>query len=116
LVIANKPAGSGIAHTLGLNFDRQTPGTSPIPTSVCTASVCPSLVFNWEYDYGADSQTHHCWLTSGSLTLDSVTGGRVTGTFAGAGFCSNGTGANTPFSIVDGSFDVDLRPAPFTQA
>ena len=49
-----------------------------------------------------------CILTTGTITLASVTGTRVTGTLSGTGTCTHESGETRAFSITDGTFDVAI--------
>jgi hypothetical protein len=49
-----------------------------------------------------------CGLTSGSVTVSSISGSRVRGSFSGAGTCLASTGGPVAFTVSNGDFDVPL--------
>jgi hypothetical protein len=52
--------------------------------------------------------TWFCELTSGSVVMTSLSGGRARGTFSGNGSCLPATGGPVAFTVTNGSFDVPL--------
>lgn len=84
------------------------PGTAPIRAE-CQVE-CVYMAFdatitenNLEYDYW-------CRMTEGTVTVVSRSGGRVRGTFSGAGNCTSPMAAATTIRVSRGTFDLAVLP------
>lgn len=86
------------------------------PISTCGRGggpFCPLVTLVFDVDNGVDgggTQARCYQLASGSITIESIEGGRVTGTFQGTAVQSwPPEGAGSTIVITDGRFDVPVR-------
>ncbi|HEV3048889.1 MAG TPA: hypothetical protein VGX50_01190 [Longimicrobium sp.] len=119
-VTASDRSGGGLLDQLHLQF----PG--PLQTGTYTLNSCGrgmpfcpvvNLVFDVDPSVdGGGAQARYYSLTSGTITVESVENGRVTGTFSGTAvqYYPN-EGAGSEIVITDGRFDVPVTEVDLTQ-
>ena len=91
-----------------VNIDRTTVGTSNI-SSTCTADNCTSVGVAFGSNQNETNYLYSCTLTSGTVNLTTINATTAAGTFSGTGTCFNSqTGAETPFTVTNGSFNVGI--------
>jgi hypothetical protein len=83
-----------------IDFPQLTPG------SVTIANGARVVITFGQTQSG--TATWFCDLTSGSVVVTSLSGGRARGTFSGTGSCLPATGGPVAFTVTNGSFDVPL--------
>lgn len=91
--------------------NRATVGTSQISAECSDPEVtgCTGVFVMFNFNPNGDTSTAFCFLTTGSVTVSGISASNITGTFSGTGSCFNGTtGAESPFSITNGSFNVGV--------
>jgi hypothetical protein len=83
-------------------------GTSSIAPS-CTASGCTdvTVLFGSAGDK-TGAYAYQCILTSGSVTLTSMTSSHAIGTFSGSGSCLSFAGVSSAFTVSNGAFSVGI--------
>lgn len=107
------PKSSTTYDFAAVGIARKTVGTSTIDSScgldVETTEECTGFLVFFGFQPDGDASDYDCFLTTGSVSITSVSDDRVAGTFSGAGTCFNGTtGFESPFSITNGAFNVGL--------
>jgi hypothetical protein len=109
-IMASVPRASNRWDITIISIDRTSIGTSNIVAS-CSANVCTSVsvIFNVSQDLFS-SFNYFCTLTTGSVTISSITSTNVQGTFSGSGTCSNPSDVETPFTVTNGAFNVGITP------
>jgi hypothetical protein len=98
-----------------IRFEHVTTGSEPIDAScdIDGGVACTAMDFYLNFNGNGDTGDFFCKLTSGTVVLQDVSGGRAKGTFSGAGSCADGTtGAASAFSVSGGTFDVTVVATP----
>ena len=91
-----------------IGIARKTVGTSTIDSSCDEEEECTGVFVSFNQGQSDNAFTHYCWLTSGSVTISAISSTNITGTFSGSGFCYSHTGAETAFTVTNGSFNVGV--------
>jgi hypothetical protein len=88
---------------------RKTVGTTPIDPACADdfeSVECTGIVVFYGLQPDGDDFQFGCFLTTGSVTITSITATNIAGTFSGTGTCFNSVGFETPYSVTNGSFNV----------
>ncbi len=96
---------------LTIDITRSTAGSAAFSATSCSGCAVFSYVPNASLK-GDAAPFIQCTLTSGSAIIDAL-GARMSGTFSGSGTCTAG-GVATPFSVTNGTFDVQIETKPTT--
>jgi hypothetical protein len=103
------PINSTTWDVAGIGVTRKTVGTSPIdPDCDAEATDCTGVFLFLGFQPNGDDFDLICGLTSGSVTIASISDTRIAGTFSGTGVCTDVNFVDTPFAITNGQFDVLL--------
>jgi hypothetical protein len=103
------PVNSTTWDITGIGVTRKTVGTSPIdPNCDSEATDCTGVFLFLGFETDGDNFEWICGLTSGSVTITSISDTRMAGTFSGSGVCTDVNFVDTPFAITNGKFDVLL--------
>lgn len=89
-----------------INIERTTAGTATISPS-CTSN-CADVGVWFGANNNETNYTYYCALTTGSVTISTITATTATGTFSGSGTCAAAAGGETPFTVTNGTFSVGL--------
>jgi hypothetical protein len=110
-IIGVIPKTSTVLDLFVLGLTRKTVGTSPID-AVCDdeSTNCTGVFLFLGFNQNGDTYQYFCGLTSGSVSITSITDARVAGTFSGSGYCENAAFVETPFTISNGQFNVAISP------
>lgn len=99
------------ANTWDMTFitiDRKTTGSSTI-NAACSAANCTSVEIWFGANNNETNYTYICTLTSGTVTITSISSTNVTGTFSGSGTCVQaGAAGTTAFTVTGGAFNVGV--------
>jgi hypothetical protein len=106
-VIAAVPKTSTTWDITLLTAARTTTGASTINAS-CTASACTTVTVIFGSNQSETSFTFLCELTTGSVNITAISSTNITGTFNGTGTCETPTGASTPFTVTNGTFNTGI--------
>jgi len=107
-VEAFMPRNSSTHDVLFISANRLSVGTSTI-TSSCSSNVCTVVSLTYAASNTTSGYDTACFLTTGSVTISSISNSRASGTFSGTGTCIPlSGGANSSFTITGGTFDVAL--------
>jgi hypothetical protein len=88
-------------HVAGLTTGTRTIG--------CTGQTCNDFAVFIETNTAESNYQFFCTLTSGSITVASISATHATGSFSGSGSCTGSTpGTPTAFAVTNGSFDVGI--------
>jgi hypothetical protein len=91
-----------------IQINRTTVGSSSIDVN-CTADNCTDFGVWFGTNGNGTNYSFICTLTTGTVAITAITSTNATGTFSGSGTCfASGTGAETPFTVTNGSFNVGL--------
>jgi hypothetical protein len=114
-VAANVPQSGNLGNYFQLVVGRQSVGSSDIVLSCSSTNpACTSVELVVGVTQDASSFQYYCELSSGTVTITSITNDHAQGTFAGSGTCITGgvTPTQSAFSVTSGSFDVPLVATP----
>lgn len=91
-------------------INRKTVGTSSIEESCDTetATDCTGVAVFFNFQGNGDTYQYFCILVTGSVSITAVSDSHIAGTFSGNGSCFNSLDVETPFTITDGAFNVEL--------
>jgi hypothetical protein len=92
-----------------IRIKRLTVGSNTI-IAPCADSSCTGLIIAFESNQGGSVFTLACVLTSGTVSISSLSSTRATGTFSGSGTCAGQAGATSAFTVTGGTFDVPVVP------
>jgi hypothetical protein len=84
-----------------------------LTTGTVTVANGATIVMTFARNASGTTAAWDCALTSGSVTVTSLSGTRGRGSFAGTGSCFPPTGAPVAFTVTNGSFDVSLVSSGF---
>jgi hypothetical protein len=110
IVVGGIPTSPARWDQILLNLDRASVGTATIPT-VCRGICSDPLIqveFNASHALNPDVPAYICIISSGTLTITSISDRRVAGTFSGTGLCTNPGNGQSPFTVTNGVFDVGI--------
>jgi hypothetical protein len=87
---------------------RTTVGTSPIAANCDDpeATDCTGVMALFGMNPNGDSFAYLCALSTGSVTISTITSTNITGTFSGSGACFTEEGAASAFTVTNGIFNV----------
>ena len=110
IIAANIPKTGTTSDYAGINVRGQSTGTVNIdPNCVVTgASTCSAVILIVGKGASTATFSNTCLLTSGSITIASLSSTNATGTFSGSGTCSTPTGNGSAWVVTNGSFNVPL--------
>jgi hypothetical protein len=100
IAIAARVARPGEVDDIVIDFPQVGPGTVTIANGA-------GIIVAFGQTESGDVEWS-CTLTSGSVTVASVTNERARGTFSGSGSCVSETGASAAFTVTNGTFDAPL--------
>lgn len=108
-VIAYSQRGSNRYDLASVTVPLTGVGTAAI-SHPCLAEHCATVGISLELTQTNGSiAVHTCHLHEGTIRITAMTETRASGTVSGTGFCNpGGGGAQVPFQITSGSFDVDV--------
>ena len=110
-ILAAIPKSSSSWDLFGIGVTRKSVGTSPLDANCDDeATNCTGIFMFLGLNPNGDTFTYFCVLTSGSVTITSITDSRIAGTFSGNGFCEDANFLETPFTVTNGQFDVAITP------
>jgi hypothetical protein len=112
VIFASVPKSSSIWDYITLNIVGQGTGSRTV-ISTCTSGNCNAVSMVFGSNQSTTNFQYLCSLTSGTIAVASVTATRITGTFSGTGDCFSSSGASSPFSIANGTFDVGIYSGKF---
>jgi hypothetical protein len=109
-IVANLSRPGGISDLAVIAIKGQTTGTVTIdPNCITTDTVtCNEVSFRVGHSSNGTSFAYVCSLTSGAITVLSISSTNATGTFSGAGSCFTSNGTSSAFAVTHGLFDVPL--------
>ncbi|HXG70972.1 MAG TPA: hypothetical protein VNJ04_10230 [Gemmatimonadaceae bacterium] len=107
LVLGTVPKTSTTWDLAVVGITRLTVGSNTINSS-CTAALCTGVTVAFGANQASSSFTLLCPLTTGTVTISSVSSTRATGTFSGSGSCITMSGSSSAFTVTGGTFDVPL--------
>ena len=113
-VVANIPRAGGTSDLAVVAIKGQTTGTVSIdPNCVATdTTTCNDVFLAIGQSSNGASFTFICSLTSGTITVSSISSTNATGSFSGSGTCFTFTGVTSSFVVTNGSFNVPLLANP----
>jgi hypothetical protein len=114
-IAASRPRSGVLVDLVLLRFGLTTTGTETIDPAcnIDGTPACNGMDLSLNFNGNGDTADFFCSLTSGTIVVTSVSGGRAQGTFSGNGQCQPGTGgAPSAFSVSNGTFDVALVAPP----
>jgi hypothetical protein len=113
-VIGVQPRTASTWDIAGLTIGRNTVGSSSIDPNCVSSNFCTDVTIAFGSNAAEDAYSFYCSLTSGTVTITSITDTRAAGTFSGSGTCqTSASSAETAFTITSGSFDVALTSNVF---
>ena len=74
--------------------------------------LCAGVTIDFEFNPANEGFTYTCFLTSGYVSITSISETRASGVFSGAGTCYSILGASSTFNLTTGTYDVALIPDP----
>jgi hypothetical protein len=109
-IAANIPRSSTTSDFVGITVKAQTTGTFNIDVNCVQTgtSTCNDVVFFTAQTGGGQTFSNSCSLTSGSITVSTLSSTSAVGSFSGAGICFTGTGAPSTWTVTNGTFSVPL--------
>jgi hypothetical protein len=109
-VIGVVPKTSTTWDFAAIAIDRKTVGTSSIDVNCDTetATDCTGVAVFFNFQGDGDTYQYLCVLATGSVSITAVSDTHIAGTFSGSGSCFNALDAETPFTITNGAFNVEL--------
>lgn len=107
---------SGSAENVALvSLPNAAVGNTPVTEECDTA--CASVSFILEKTVDGTTRSYMCDMTSGTISVGTLTNSRITGTFSGTGYCSTLEDDNAPtISITNGAFDTPVVLSPIIGA
>jgi len=106
-VVASAPRNSTSHDLVGVSIARLTVGSSTITT--CNSNVCTGMTLIVSASNTTSGYDTACYLTTGTVTISSISSTRATGTFSGTGECQALSGGGpSSFTVTGGTFDVAL--------
>jgi hypothetical protein len=98
-----------------LIINRTTVGTTTIGDA-CGTGNCPTAYLASGTTLSDASPTFSCGLTTGTITIATITSTHVTGSFSGTGTCLSPDQVSSPFAMTGGTFDLGLSNLNFGAA
>jgi hypothetical protein len=112
VVLASFPRTATTSDIVSLFIPRLTSGSSTVDVA-CVTTTCAGLSVTFgSANAGGGSFVQLCFLTTGTLTITTISSSRATGTFSGTGDCFSQTalGTTSAFTVTGGTFDVAIVP------
>lgn len=109
---ANIPKSGGTSDFALVSVKGQSTGTVTIDPSCSPTNTnsCSGVALLLGQNSSATTFSYLCTLTSGSITIASLSGTTATGTFSGSGTCFTGTGTSSAWVVTNGAFNVPVLP------
>lgn len=103
---------SGSAESVAIvSLPNAAAGNTPVTEECDTA--CASVSFLLEKTVGGVTRSYMCDMTSGTISVSTLSASRVKGTFSGTGYCSSLEDDNAPtITITNGAFDTPVVLSP----
>ena len=102
---------ASLSNVLTIVFKGQAAGTGTVASGcVATSTVACNTIAFVIGTPGGSSSSFQCFVTSGSITVATVSGATATGTFSGSGNCIANTGVSSAFTLTGGTFSAPLTP------
>ena len=106
-VIGVVPKAANLVDLIGVVTARTTPGTSPVEATCDIEDSCTGVFFWLGFHPDGDQfDNYMCNLTTGSVTISTISEARISGSFSGSGSCVSPSFVETPFTITNGTFSV----------
>jgi hypothetical protein len=107
IVGASVPRNSTTHDLVTLSVARLSAGSSTIST--CSSNSCTGMSLLVAASNTTSGYDTACFLSTGTVTISSISNSRATGTFSGTGQCIPLSGASpSSFTVTGGTFDVAL--------
>lgn len=91
-----------------IGIARKTVGTSDISADCDPETECTGVFVVFGQGGNGTAFTYSCGLTAGTVTVSAISATNITGTFSGTGFCFSAAGAESPFTVTSGTFNVGI--------
>ena len=91
-----------------IGIARKTVGTSSIDPNCVEDELCTGVFVTFGQGQTDATFSYTCALTTGSVTISAISSTNASGTFSGTGFCYSPAGAETAFTVTNGSFNVGI--------
>jgi len=109
-IIANIPRSSTTSDFVGITVKGQATGTFNVDVN-CTetaTSTCNGVLLATSFNSTTDTFGTSCALTSGSITISTLSSTSAVGSFSGSGTCVTPTGTISAWTVTNGTFNVPL--------
>jgi hypothetical protein len=90
-----------------ISINQTTVGSETIDPT-CTTATCADVSLLIATDANDTSFSFVCQLTSGTISIASISANRASGSFSGTGTCFTQSGGSSAFTVTNGTFDVPL--------
>lgn len=109
-IAGNIPRTSTTSDVAVVTVKGQSTGNFAIDVSCVetSTSTCNSVILLTGWNGTTNSFTNTCVLTSGSITISTLSSTNAVGTFTGSGTCGTQAGSFTTWIVTNGSFSVPL--------
>lgn len=109
-ILANLPRTSTTSDLTVIIVKAQTTGTFNIDLNCVETptSTCSDVSFFVAQSGGGQTFTSGCSLTSGSITVTTLSSTKAVGSFSGSGICFTQAGATSAWVVTNGTFNVPL--------
>ena len=113
-IAANIPRTSTTSDLTAITVKGQSTGTFNIDVNCVgsSTSACNDVALFTAQSAGAQTFGNACSLTSGSITVSTLSSTSAVGTFAGSGTCVTPTGGTSTWVVINGTFNVPLLVNP----
>jgi hypothetical protein len=113
-VVANLSRAGGISDIAVIVIKGQTTGTVTIDPNcvISDTATCNDVLFASGQNSNGTTFAYICSLTSGVITVSSISSTNVAGSFSGSGSCFTANGTSSSFVVTNGSFNVPLLASP----
>lgn len=106
-IAATTPKAGSTHDLVTMIIPRTTTGSSTIVSS-CSGQNCAAIAVLFGSQINGSGFSFICDVESGTITIASISNTKVTGSFSGTGHCFTSAGAQSNFTVTNGSFDVPL--------
>lgn len=109
-IAANVPRTATTSDISAITVKGQSTGTFTIdPSCVETStSTCNDVLLITGWASGGQTFSSSCLLSSGSITISTLSSTNAVGTFSGSGTCFTATGASSVWVVSNGAFNVPV--------
>jgi hypothetical protein len=111
-ITASLPKTSSTWDNAAVTINRTTTGTNNISASCVSGSNCTGVSISFGTT-ASGGYAFVCSLSSGTVTISSISSSNATGTFSGTGNCFSSGGVQSSFTLTNGTFNVGLTSFPF---